>query len=266
MANLSARIGLTPVEQETTQELAYTTSIQNVVGFSSNEDVVEGDLFVTDASGSYRTSVRLVIVKNGLGTYEVAVSDLAGDDILGNPLAVFSMSGSTLRITLDSAFSSITRATLTYYIRTPSLYRTVSSPVNVLTKEDANSYTASQSGLLNISTLPIGYYRVSIWADKIVQGADDSVLIKPQLNAAAATPVGYSTAWEVGLDSSANISGETGSVKNLMSTKILQVSGSPASFNLDVVITGTSGNSSIDRVGYSIESIPGFNQITTEWN
>lgn len=256
-------MGLTPVQQETTQELAYTTSIQTVTYFSTNEDVVEGDLLVTDSSGTYRTAVRLVVIKNGLGTYEVATYNLAGDDILGNPLGVFTMSGNALRVTLDGAFSGITKATFTYYIRTPSLYRALPELSNVLVKEDASTYSTSQTGVLNISNLPPGYYRVSIWANGIIQDADGAVVLKPRLGGSPAIPVGLSNIWEIGFPAETAISGEQIGVKNFSDTKYLQVT-SLSSFNIDLDVSGTS--SSITSIGYSIESMPGFTQIDTQWD
>jgi hypothetical protein len=60
-------------------------------------------IFQGEETDDYRASVKLSIVKNGAGSYEVAASDIAGDDYSGSPIVSFSMSGSLLQATLDSA-------------------------------------------------------------------------------------------------------------------------------------------------------------------
>jgi len=81
-----------------------TGAASNIQNFSTY-DAVEliGYVFVDGSSADYRASVKLSIVKNGAGIYEVAASDIAGDDYSGSPIVSFSMSGSLLQATLDSA-------------------------------------------------------------------------------------------------------------------------------------------------------------------
>ena len=82
-----------------------TGAASNIQNFSTY-DAVEliGYVFASKTSAlDSRASVKLSIVKNGAGSYEVAASDIAGDDYSGSPIVSFSMSGSLLQATLDSA-------------------------------------------------------------------------------------------------------------------------------------------------------------------
>jgi len=97
--NLSRAQSQIPID-----EAGAASNIQNF----STYDAVEliGYVFVDGSSADYRASVKLSIVKNGAGSYEVAASDIAGDDYSGSPIVSFSMSGSLLQATLDSALVS----------------------------------------------------------------------------------------------------------------------------------------------------------------
>jgi len=94
--NLSRAQSQIPID-----EAGAASNIQNF----STYDAVEliGYVYVDGSSADYRASVKLSIVKNGAGSYEVAASDIAGDDYSGSPIVSFSMSGSLLQATLDSA-------------------------------------------------------------------------------------------------------------------------------------------------------------------
>ncbi len=76
------------------------TNIQDFSAFDAVD--LMGYVEIQGISNDYRSAVRLSIVKNGAGTYEVAASDIAGDAYLGSPIVGFSMSGAILQATLDS--------------------------------------------------------------------------------------------------------------------------------------------------------------------
>jgi hypothetical protein len=70
-------------------------------------------------SSSFRASVKLSIVKNGAGTYEVAASDIAGDDVSGAPLVSFQMTGSLLEAKIDDGVASFSSAVIKFALISP---------------------------------------------------------------------------------------------------------------------------------------------------
>jgi len=89
MANLSQRTGTTPVNTRIGLANNAASNVQNFNGYDSQELI--GHVFI-DGTTDYRAAVRIVVVKNGAGVYEVAATDIAGDDISGSPIVSFSMS------------------------------------------------------------------------------------------------------------------------------------------------------------------------------
>jgi hypothetical protein len=116
MANLSSRTGLTPVQTTIALANNTTTTIQNFGAYDAQELI--GYVSV-DADTDYRAAVRVTVVKNGAGTYEVAASDVAGDDLGGNPIVTFSMSGSNLQATLPEFTPGFVSASIKYHLVAP---------------------------------------------------------------------------------------------------------------------------------------------------
>jgi hypothetical protein len=115
MANLSSRTGLTPVDTTIALANNTATTIQSFAAYDAQELI--GHVFV-DATTDYRAAVKVTVVKNGAGTYEVAASDVAGDDISGSPIVTFAMSGSNLQATLPD-FTGFASASIKYHLVSP---------------------------------------------------------------------------------------------------------------------------------------------------
>ena len=143
MANLSSKTGsiVTPVLAQVSLTLAGTSSVQDFSAYLSQE--LWGYVTVS-GSTNYRAWVKLVVNKNGAGTYEVASSDIAGDDYSGAPIVSFSMSGSILQATLPS-ISGATSANINYQLTAP--YLGASYPLSV----DGSQIV---SGTVSASNLP----------------------------------------------------------------------------------------------------------------
>jgi hypothetical protein len=116
MANLSSRTGLTPVDTTIALANNTATTIQSFAAYDSQELI--GHVFV-DATTDYRAAVRVTVVKLGAGTYEVAASDVAGDDISGSPIVTFAMSGSNLQATLPDYGGTFVSAHIKYHLVSP---------------------------------------------------------------------------------------------------------------------------------------------------
>jgi hypothetical protein len=115
MASLSSRTGLTPVDTTIALANNTATTIQSFAAYDAQELI--GHVFV-DATTDYRAAVKVTVVKNGAGTYEVAASDVAGDDISGSPIVTFAMSGSNLQATLPN-FTGFASASIKYHLVSP---------------------------------------------------------------------------------------------------------------------------------------------------
>lgn len=142
MANLSSRTGLSPTATRLSLSNNAATSVQNFNGYDSQ--VLEGHVYI-DATTNYRASVRVTIVKNGAGVYEIAATDIAGDDNGGSPIVSFSMSGSILQATLVS-YSGFSSAYIQYYLLSPA--QGLNFPLSV----DAS---AVASGTIDAARLPL---------------------------------------------------------------------------------------------------------------
>jgi hypothetical protein len=108
MANLSTKTGLTPVQTRVTfSALNAATTVQNFAAYDAQE--LTGFVYVTTTTQTLRASVKVMVVKNGAGTYEVASADVAGDQASSGatavPIVSFSMSGTNLQATLSSAIT-----------------------------------------------------------------------------------------------------------------------------------------------------------------
>lgn len=119
MANLSSKTGFTPVQtQVSIPTLNTATNVQDFAAYEAQE--LTGFVYV-DATADLRCSVKVMVVKNGAGTYEVAAVDLAGDNYASAPLVSFSMSGSVLRATLPAGIPGFTSAYIKYQLNAPAL-------------------------------------------------------------------------------------------------------------------------------------------------
>lgn len=107
MANLSSKTGFSPIQTQVNfSAVNSATSVQDFAAYDAQE--LQGFVYVnTTSTGALtlRASVKVMVVKNGAGTYEVASVDISGDNVAGNPIVSFSMSGSVLRATLSSSIT-----------------------------------------------------------------------------------------------------------------------------------------------------------------
>lgn len=112
----------------------------------SNYDALElqGHVFI-DAASDYRASFKLSIVKNGAGVYEIAASDIAGDDYTGLPIMSFQISGNYLQCKMDVA--SPNSGYVKFNIDTPSPALVGSSSLSI----EASNIV---SGTINSARLP----------------------------------------------------------------------------------------------------------------
>ena len=117
MANLSSRTGLTPVNTRISLANNTASNVQNFDGYDS-QDLI-GHVYI-DGTADYRAAVKITVIKNGAGTYEVAATDVAGDDISGSPIVSFSMSGSVLQATLPN-ITGFSSAYIDYHLASPKL-------------------------------------------------------------------------------------------------------------------------------------------------
>lgn len=119
MANLSSKTGTitTPVQTQISLSNNAATSVQDMSAYDSQE--VTGFVYV-DATNDLRCSFKVTVVKNGAGTYEIASVDQAGDSYASAPLLVFSMSSSTLRVTLPNV-TGFASAYMRYQLSAPYL-------------------------------------------------------------------------------------------------------------------------------------------------
>lgn len=150
MANLSSKTGFTPVQTRVTLANNATTSVQEFAAYDGQE--LTGFVFI-DATTDYRATVKIQVVKNGAGTYEVAAADIAGDDNGGSPIVSFSMSGSVLRATLVS-YAGFVSAYIQYNLNAPALG--ANFPMTVDASNVSGSLTARGSIPLGsvIATFP----------------------------------------------------------------------------------------------------------------
>lgn len=119
MANLSSKTGTvtTPVQTQISLANNAATPVQDMSAYDSQE--VTGFVYV-DATADLRCSFKVMVVKNGAGTYEVASTDLSGDNFSSAPMLSFSMSGSILQATLPNV-TGFASAYLRYQLSAPYL-------------------------------------------------------------------------------------------------------------------------------------------------
>jgi len=118
MANLSEKTGFSPVQTRITLANNGITTVQNFAAYDSQE--LTGFVYV-DATTDYRAAVKVTIFKNGAGTYEIAISDVAGDLLSGAPIVTFSISSvGVLSATLPS-FTGFVSAYIQYNLNAPAL-------------------------------------------------------------------------------------------------------------------------------------------------
>ena len=159
MANLSAKTGFTPVQTRVTLANNATTSVQEFAAYDGQE--LTGFVFI-DATTDYRATVKIQVVKNGAGTYEVAAADIAGDDNGGSPIVSFSMSGSVLRATLVS-YAGFVSAYIQYNLNAPALGANFpltvdGSNVTLATPTVQGAYKAGQApGLVTGAAIGSGF-------------------------------------------------------------------------------------------------------------
>ena len=138
MANLSSRTGTTPVNTRISLANNTASNVQNFNGYDSQE--LLGHVYI-DGTSDYRAAVKVTVVKNGAGTYEVAATDVAGDDISGSPIVTFSMSGSILQATLPN-ITGFSSAYIDYHLVSPTFNATY--PLTV----DAANLSYADTGAL----------------------------------------------------------------------------------------------------------------------
>lgn len=154
MANLSSKTGTitTPVQTQISLSNNATTSVQDMSAYDSQE--VTGFVYV-DATNDLRCSFSVTVVKNGAGTYEVAAVDQSGDNYSSAPLLTFSMSSSTLRVTLPNV-TGFASAYMRYQLSAPYLggnYPLSVSASQVLGNAAGTAPTAGYIGEIKKSTV-----------------------------------------------------------------------------------------------------------------
>lgn len=113
---ISGSLNLNRAQTQISIDESYAT-VQDVSKFDAVE--LLGHVFV-DATADYRASIKLSLVKNGAGTYEVAASDIAGDDYSGSPIVEFQMSGSALQAKIPSGIPGFSSAYVKYSLSAPA--------------------------------------------------------------------------------------------------------------------------------------------------
>jgi hypothetical protein len=116
MANLSSKTGFTPLLTQVPLANNGNTTVQNMSAYDGQ--ILTGFVYV-DATTDYRVTVIVQVVKNGAGTYEV-LADIFGDNLSGNPIVTFSMSGNDLIATLPN-FTGFSSAFIKYKLDAPAL-------------------------------------------------------------------------------------------------------------------------------------------------
>lgn len=99
MANLSSKTGYVPAQTQISLANGAATTVQEFGAYDAQE--VTGHVFI-DATSNYRAAIKLIILKNGAGTYSVAAEEVVGDTYLAAAIVSFSMTGSILSATLPS--------------------------------------------------------------------------------------------------------------------------------------------------------------------
>jgi len=159
MANLSSKTGFTPVQTRITLSNNAATTVANFSSYDSQE--LTGFVYV-DATTDYRAAVKVTIFKNGAGTYEIAISDVAGDLLSGAPIVSFSISSAgVLSATLPN-FTGYSTAYIQYNLNAPINGQPISGitssgsgsgEVNAITNSSAATDT---SGWTNVTRVTSG--------------------------------------------------------------------------------------------------------------
>ena len=273
-----------------------TGAASNIQNFSTY-DAVEliGYVFVDGSSADYRASVKLSIVKNGAGSYEVAASDIAGDDYSGSPIVSFSMSGSLLQATLDSALvaaESPSESYIRYALSAPAvggqdnisidaskivsgtldsgvLPEATSSAIGavkknrIIQKQSTSNYSSDASDILTLNNVPAGFYRVTLGAQTFKSSEAGAARLFFKVNGSEYLIPGTSIKWEVGASSTTSFTGEAQLDTGRSGTRLIELS-STSSISVDVNAVGTAPNVSLPY--YILEKLENYEEITTEWD
>jgi hypothetical protein len=116
---MSSAIGLSSPTRNQASIPLEQSAYSGVQDFSKFDAAELSGYVEAEGSSSFRASVKLSIVKNGAGTYEVAASDIAGDDVSGAPLVSFQMTGSLLEAKIDDGVASFSSAVIKFALISP---------------------------------------------------------------------------------------------------------------------------------------------------
>ena len=116
---MSSAIGLSSPTRNQASIPLEQSAYSGVQDFSKFDAAELSGYVEAVGSSSFRASVKLSIVKNGAGTYEVAASDIAGDDVSGAPLVSFQMTGSLLEAKIDDGVASFSSAVIKFALISP---------------------------------------------------------------------------------------------------------------------------------------------------
>jgi len=116
---MSSAIGLSSPTRNQASIPLEQSAYSGVQDFSKFDSAELSGYVEAVGSSSFRASVKLSIVKNGAGTYEVAASDIAGDDVSGAPLVSFQMTGSLLEAKIDDGVASFSSAVIKFALISP---------------------------------------------------------------------------------------------------------------------------------------------------
>lgn len=168
MSNLSLKTGFTPVQTRVTLANNATTVVQNFAAYDAQE--LTGFVYI-DATTDLRAAVKVTVFKNGAGTYEIAISDVAGDLNSGAPIVSFSISSAGVLSATLVSFAGYVTAYIQFNLNAPALggqfpLQVDGANVGLATSSVQGAYKAGQApGLLTGATIASGYigevYRTS---------------------------------------------------------------------------------------------------------
>lgn len=282
MANLSQRTGTTPVNTRIGLANNQASSVQNFNGYDSQELI--GHVFI-DGTTDYRAAVKVTVVKNGAGVYEVAATDIAGDDISGSPIVTFSMSGSILQATLPN-ITGFSSAYIDYHLVSPKLNATyplsvdagqvvsgtldssvlpeaASSAIGAVKKNrfvtkryasKISSDTSSGSSTLPLTNLPQGVYKIKMYADYFYSSASTG-------KAVMVLYVNGNILQSLGINDNTTISSQA-YLPGMSSELIFEAPNTTNTLVINYEVT----SGLVARPAYILEKIENYEEITTEWD
>jgi hypothetical protein len=255
-----------------------STNIQDMSQYDAGE--LSGWVFV-DATSPLRYYVEAQVSKNGAGDdYNISYQTSGDTPPAGFDMNVSSAGMVSVVLPDVSGFSS---ANINYSLNaaavgvdlplsisgenileaTSSVRGTVKKN-RLLYKVSDQAYTASTPGgligILPVTNVPQGLYKVTIGAEYINQRSDQECTIQPQLNGSSVSIA--SGVWHFGYRNS-GASGDATYAPGDSSTLLVNFPNATNSFSLNFEV-GTLGG--VQRPYYILEKLENYEEITTEWD